>query len=52
MRATRLRFSLRRLMLAVTALGLDFGIVPWPAWAVIGAAITLPLFVTAGALIE
>jgi hypothetical protein len=52
MRVTRLRFSLRRLMLVVTALGLNFGIVPWPGCAVIGAAITLPLFVTEGTLID
>jgi hypothetical protein len=40
----RVRFSLRRLMIVVAALGLNFGLVSWPASAVFGTAITLPLF--------
>jgi hypothetical protein len=48
----RFRFSLRRLMIVVTALGLNFGVVPWPACAVIGAALTLPLFLSSVRLIE
>jgi hypothetical protein len=52
MRITRVRFSLRRLMIVVTALGLNFGMVPWPACAVIGAAMTLPLFLSSATLME
>jgi hypothetical protein len=52
MRIVRVRFSLRRLMIMVTALGLNFGVVPWPACAVMGAAIIVPLFVYSGTLTE
>jgi hypothetical protein len=52
MKRSHVRFTVRRLMIVVTALGLNFGVVPWPACAVMGAAITLPLFVSFGTLIE
>jgi hypothetical protein len=52
MRIVRVRFSLRRLMIVVMALGFDFGVVPWPACAVVGAAMTLPLFLHPATLIE
>jgi hypothetical protein len=48
----RPRFSLRRLMVVVAALGLNFGVVPWPACAVMGAGISLPLFISSGTFLE
>ncbi len=48
----RVRFSLARLMLVTTALGVNFGVVPWPSCIVMGAAITLPLFLSSATLIE
>jgi hypothetical protein len=52
MRIARVRFSLPRLMIVVTALGLSFGVVPWPACAFTGAAMTVPLFVSSATLME
>jgi hypothetical protein len=52
MRITRVQFSLRRLMIVVAALGFNFGVLPWPASAVFGAAIALPLFVSSPTFIE
>ena len=47
MRIASVRFSLRRLMIVVMALGFNFGMVPWPACTVMGAALALPLFLSA-----
>jgi hypothetical protein len=52
MRITRVRFSLGRLMIVVAALGVNFGVLPWPASGVMGAALALPLIVTGGTLLE
>jgi hypothetical protein len=52
MRFTRFRFSLRRLIIVVTLLGLNFGLVPWPASGVFGAALALPLILSGGTLFE
>ncbi len=52
MRLSRGRFSLGRLMIVVASLGVNFGVLPWPASGVIGAALALPLIVTGGTLLE
>ena len=52
MRLARMRFSLGRLMIVVTALGLNFGLVPWPACALSGAMLIPPLFLPSITLIE
>jgi hypothetical protein len=48
----RVRFSIRRLMIVATAMGLNFGVLPWPACAVMGAALTLPLFLSSVRWVE
>lgn len=52
MRLARVRFSLGRLMLVATALGLNFGLVQWPACALFGAALVLPLLLPSLKLME
>jgi hypothetical protein len=48
----RTQFSFRRLVIVVTVMGLDFGLLPWPASAVMGIAIALPLFLCCFTFIE
>ena len=52
MRLPCVRFTVRRLMLVVTAMGLNFGVAPWPACGVMAAVIALPLFVSLGTLLD
>jgi hypothetical protein len=52
MRISRVRFSLQRLMVVVAAVGDNFGVLPWPACAVVGAAMTLPMFLSSTTSIE
>jgi hypothetical protein len=52
MRLPRIQFSIRRLMVVVTALGLNFGVLPWPASGVMGVVIALSLFVSSGTFLE
>ncbi len=52
MRIARVQFSLSRLMIVVMAQGVNFGVFPWPACAVLGVALTLPLFLSPATLIE
>ena len=52
MRLARMQFSLGRLMIVVTALGLNFGLVPWPACALTGAMLIPPLFLPSITLID
>jgi hypothetical protein len=48
----RVRFSLGRLMPVVLALGLTFGVMPWPSCGVMAVAIALPLLPIRATLIE
>jgi hypothetical protein len=48
----RKQFSLRTLLIVTCFLGMNFAWVPWPACAVLGAAIVLPLFIVGPSIAE
>jgi hypothetical protein len=48
----RKQFSLRTLLIVTCFLGMNFAWVPWPACAVMGTAIVLPLFMVGPSISE